>query len=297
MDATPPDHWCPTFRDVRLKRDRVGESAMGKPGPKPAVVDDDPMPEAAGSPRPLEDRCAAKLRKSDQRFGMTRYCTEFPIQGRNRCRLHGGKTLRGVAHPGYKHGRSSRYASLAPKPFRDLMEAAQGIGDPASVVDEIDLLKGRVGQLFQEVWDGLNLDRLSEIDRDLDQVRATLERVVADDLTLTDDATAELLEDVEEIYAGIEGALEAHTTWDKLLLTIEQLRKTADSETRRAYLRSKTVSADDLQELLGAFVRAINDEFLDDEVLVEVTGREVKRRFLQRVQQVFYDGKAPPPQP
>lgn len=91
--------------------------------------------------------------------------------------------------------------------------------------------------------------------------------------------------------------MEAHATWDKLLLTIEQLRKTADSETRRAYLRSKTVSADDLQELLGAFVRAINDEFLDDEVLVEVTGREVKRRFLQRVQQVFYDGKAPPPQP
>jgi hypothetical protein len=31
-----------------------------------------------------------------------------------RCRLHGGRSLRGIAHPNYKHGRRSKYGFARP---------------------------------------------------------------------------------------------------------------------------------------------------------------------------------------
>ena len=45
--------------------------------------------------------CGAKTRKG-------RPCQNAPVLGRNRCRMHGGASLRGAAHPNFKHGRRSK---------------------------------------------------------------------------------------------------------------------------------------------------------------------------------------------
>jgi hypothetical protein len=48
-------------------------------------------------------RCGAKRKNGLE-------CQQWPIRGRTRCRLHGGKTLFWFAHPNYKTGEYSRYA-------------------------------------------------------------------------------------------------------------------------------------------------------------------------------------------
>jgi len=35
-------------------------------------------------------------------------CQKYPISGKTRCRLHGGLSLSGEAHPNYKHGNCSK---------------------------------------------------------------------------------------------------------------------------------------------------------------------------------------------
>lgn len=64
--------------------------------------------------RPREGRCGARLRKKPGRF-----CQQYPVAGRKRCRLHGGHTAVGVDHPRYVHGRSVRpeYAYLTPRVY------------------------------------------------------------------------------------------------------------------------------------------------------------------------------------
>ena len=45
--------------------------------------------------------CDAKTRSGNP-------CQKPPLQGKARCRLHGGMSLSGLDHPNYKHGHSTK---------------------------------------------------------------------------------------------------------------------------------------------------------------------------------------------
>lgn len=47
--------------------------------------------------------CGAKTRLGSP-------CQKSPLQGKYRCRLHGGLSLSGKDHPNYKHGRCTKHA-------------------------------------------------------------------------------------------------------------------------------------------------------------------------------------------
>lgn len=46
-------------------------------------------------------RCNARTRRGG-------LCQNLPMWPTHRCRMHGGASLRGPAHPNYKHGRYSK---------------------------------------------------------------------------------------------------------------------------------------------------------------------------------------------
>ena len=54
------------------------------------------------SDEPLPDRCGAECRDGD-------YCTQYPVTGRERCKMHGGKQPRGMDSPNAVHGLRSDY--------------------------------------------------------------------------------------------------------------------------------------------------------------------------------------------
>jgi hypothetical protein len=50
---------------------------------------------------PQDRRCGARTRAGAP-------CKNWSMRGRTRCRMHGGRSLRGIASPTFKHGRYSR---------------------------------------------------------------------------------------------------------------------------------------------------------------------------------------------
>lgn len=53
------------------------------------------------SEEPLPDRCGAECRDGG-------YCTQYPVQESERCRMHGGSSPKGEDHPSFKHGAYSK---------------------------------------------------------------------------------------------------------------------------------------------------------------------------------------------
>jgi hypothetical protein len=70
-----------------------------------------------------------------------------------RCHKHGGASLKGAAHPAYKHGLRSKYLKALPKQMAAGYRAA--LGDPGllSLREEIALLTTRIMQLLDQLKD------------------------------------------------------------------------------------------------------------------------------------------------
>jgi hypothetical protein len=89
-------------------------------------VYEDPQPSAEGNPvhgvrlDNGEAACCAKL------AGKPRLCESQILFSNGRCKKHGGKSLKGVAHPNWKHGKNSLVS--APSALRDYYE--RWLSDP-----------------------------------------------------------------------------------------------------------------------------------------------------------------------
>ena len=93
--------------------------------------------------------CGAKTRKG-------RSCENPPVLGRNRCRMHGGASLRGSNHPNFKHGRRSK------APPRHLLRIYEETCSDANLLElrsEIALGDARVSDLLEQLGEEQGLDR------------------------------------------------------------------------------------------------------------------------------------------
>jgi hypothetical protein len=61
--------------------------------------------------------CGAKKRRKDE-------TCRAPAMPNGRCRIHGGLSLGGIAHPNYKHGGRSKYFPKPPRPSPAALIAA-----------------------------------------------------------------------------------------------------------------------------------------------------------------------------
>jgi hypothetical protein len=91
--------------------------------------------------------CGAKLRKKDQT------CRQAAMPN-GRCRLHGGKSLGGIASPRFKHGRYSKHVMFQPPApgMACLDRVSQDTAD-VGLRQEIALVTAAVQQLIREHLD------------------------------------------------------------------------------------------------------------------------------------------------
>ena len=66
--------------------------------------------------------CGAKTRSSGT-------CQKPPLNGKLRCRLHGGLSLSGKDHPNYKHGNRSQEYNIKAKRVRYRIHLLESLGD------------------------------------------------------------------------------------------------------------------------------------------------------------------------
>ncbi len=102
--------------------------------------------------------CGAKTRRGSP-------CQRRPARGRNRCKLHGGATPRGIGSPHFKTGKYSRY--LPDRLISDYHKISRD-EELRSFRQELILIEAHIGELLQslntidprskeerKVWDGI----------------------------------------------------------------------------------------------------------------------------------------------
>jgi hypothetical protein len=134
--------------DARTEREQETNGCDGEQ-PVAAIGQQYPMesagPQATDDP-PARAICGARTRKGGA-------CQRPPLAGKTRCRLHGGCSLAGMAHPNFKHGQRSKYLKALP---RDLQAAYKQLQGKALVglEEELGLITLRIHELLGQLGQG-----------------------------------------------------------------------------------------------------------------------------------------------
>lgn len=181
-----------------------------------------------------------------------RLCRQKPMAN-GRCRLHGGKMPGGVAAPGYKTGRYSKYV---PKRLRDKYEELREDGDMTRLDEELSLLTLRISELLESIgeappWEELKakwkqISGGTELTGHLAELDAIIERGTA----------------ASRVQAGV---------WVELRQLIQEKTKTASAEWSRLHDLQGLVHLDRVMAMWRGVLEAIRANVADPTVLRAVT--------------------------
>lgn len=183
-------------------------------------------------------------------------CDKPPMRGREGCRLHGGRSLIGPAHPGFIDGRHGKYL---PKNLGQ--RYADALKDPqlVSVRAELALLDIRVGELLGSIGKTGSVAVLGQIKGKMREFRAAGARGKAGVR-----AARVSLQQLEDL---IERGVSAATTWDELRETIDLRRKLAEAEGRREKDSSQTISIQQAVLMMALLVKKVGEHVTDRNAL------------------------------
>jgi hypothetical protein len=145
-DAAPRDDWR------EMEAILSGDPELPGPDPLPpadppslngtaAPPADLPGPNPVPSPQPRA-LCGAKCRDG-------RPCRQWAMAN-GRCKMHGGKTPRGICSPHFKDGKRSRYLAHVTGTLRDAYTAAMSDPRLLELTADVALLTGRVVALLNK---------------------------------------------------------------------------------------------------------------------------------------------------
>ncbi len=196
--------------------------------------------------------CGAKRRKKDA------ICQIRPMVN-GRCRIHGGTSLMGPAHPDYKHG---RYSTWLPPALRDKVEEAVADPELLSLNAHIGLLDVRLGELLERVDAGTGQGHWARAAKAWQryQEAAAAQRISSMRMALEDLG--------REIAAGQQDAV----LWVEIVRTMEARRGMVDTERRRRVDMQLMVTAEEALGMMRALVESVRKYVRDPEVLRLVTG-------------------------
>ena len=86
--------------------------------------------------------CTANCKRTGQA------CRNRPVRGRTVCRMHGGKTPRGIAHPSFKSG---RYSKDLPTNLAARYEESLKSDSLKSLLDDLSLCDLRISELLSRI--------------------------------------------------------------------------------------------------------------------------------------------------
>jgi hypothetical protein len=169
-------------------------------------------------------------------------CRDAPVKGRNRCRMHGGKTPVGTA---CKHFRTGRYSAYVPARLRARYEQAQAGPELLSLHHEVALLDARLSDLLSRVDTGES----GAVWGDLQRSRIEFARARrAQDV-------GRMMAAVATLETIIDGATHDHQAWGEIADLLEQRRKLVESEQKRLVSLQQMLSTEEALLL----VRRIGD--------------------------------------
>lgn len=186
-------------------------------------------------------------------------CTQ-PALENGRCYWHGGASLKGIAHPNFKHGGNSKYM-----PARLLERYQRSLDDPNLIElrDQMALLDARLSDLLTRVDHGEAATHWAEMRKAWKAYRRALAGG-------KDEKIAEAFRALEDAIE--EGYLDS-AAWTEVREILEQRRKLADTERRRIVDLKLMVPVEEATAAIAAMTRAFREEVKDPDVLARISTR------------------------
>jgi hypothetical protein len=176
-----------------------------------------------------------------------------------RCRMHGGRVLRGAAHPGFKHGGRSKYL-----PQRMLEAYAEAEKDKTLLMLRCDiaLLEVRITDVLSRVDSG----ETGRLWRKLGDVHAefTKHKSAGD--------VGRMQAALSEIGGLITEGVGDWAAWDEIGKLLDRRRQLVESERKRLVEARQMLSIERVMVLAGAILAAIRKHATDKQVLRALAG-------------------------
>ena len=181
----------------------------------------------------LPSRCTAKSKRSGQR------CKNPPVKGRRTCRMHGGTTPRGPAHPSYRHGKFSALLGERSDFYDD------AIRDPA-----LGEFRTTLALLDVRTADLLEMARAGGVSaRRLRRAWRAVQSAAGSDPGSLDRAAFSAA--AAEMDDALEGAGAAEDAWADLVGVLDTRRKAAASMQLAEARSDRSISAERFNFLMG----------------------------------------------
>lgn len=199
---------------------------------------------------PIEGLCGAKVGSSMELYGRIMYCEAPPVTGRNRCKIHGGMTPRGIEAANYK-GRG--YSKDIPARLQERL--LQSLDDPEliSLGAEIALLDARIGEIFQKIPAGESGQAWDDMSNAIANLKTCLQEERYDDAFYW----------VGQAQKAVRKSRAERENWAEIYSVIGQRRQLADTERKREEMLSGTMTVRQAATLVTTLQTIILEEVHD----------------------------------
>jgi hypothetical protein len=187
-------------------------------------------------PLPAKNLCGAKTRSGGE-------CTQ-PAMGNGRCRMHGGRTPRGVAHHSFQHGRYSKSV-----PARLSQSYEEALNDPKRLEldNELSIVIARNKEILASLYNG-DSDNLR---RRMREEKRLMEKARREG---DNDAAADHLNNIMRM---IERGASDGERWVEWMANTDQVRRLTESERKRRVEEHQIVTTEEILAIIGAVLAII----------------------------------------
>lgn len=197
-------------------------------------------------------RCGAKARTTGKS------CRRWALVGKERCRLHGGKSLTGPANPAWRTG---YYSQALPRDVATL--ARQAKADP-----ELQDLKALLAVLEVDIRRGMeSLHTGAASTADAQKALAALRRALADG-----DLDGQRKAD-QALGAALDRVAGQDRAWTNLWDLAERKDRLLTGEVNRHKVTADTINADRVANFMVSMIDALREESQDKDLLRRVFAR------------------------
>lgn len=195
-------------------------------------------------------RCGAHARSTGKP------CRRFAIAERNRCRLHGGKTPRGILAANWKHG---YYSQALPADVAALARRASADPELRGMKTQIAITDARVHELCANLktgggaW-GLALAAMGRLERAGDDLNAARTALI-------------------DLKAAIEGGRNRERAWAEIRELFQERDRLLTGEVNRHKATADTINADRVAAFMVGMIDALREESQDRDLIRRVLNR------------------------
>lgn len=191
-----------------------------------------------------------------------------------RCRMHGGKAVRGPAHYRYK---GDRIESVLPKEVAKLVKTAMADPDLLSIRYDVSLLAARQMMLMERLHTGESGTLWSQLNKQWERLMLS-NRLAREAREQGDDEAAvhhrdEAQTAMTTIGQLIQAGNKDEAAWRELIQTTKETVDLKGREHARMKDLNQTVYAEDAMNLAGQLLTAVMDHVPDKEVRYKIGQR------------------------